>query len=127
MKYNAIAWFEIPVTDMERAIKFYTTVFGFKLQRAPMGELDMAFFPWEQDATGASGALIFHKEWYKPSATDGVLVYFAPPSGDLANELSKVEAAGGKVVQPKTLIREDVGYMAVFLDTEGNRVAMYSK
>jgi predicted enzyme related to lactoylglutathione lyase len=57
----------------------------------------------------------------------GVLIYYTAKSGDLDNELSRVETAGGKVLQPKTLIKEDIGYMAVFLDTEGNRIALHSR
>ena len=125
-KQNVVGWFEIPTTDLQRAIKFYETVFGYKLEHQPMGDLEMAWFPSSEEGTGAAGTLIYHKEWYKPS-TDGVLVYFTSPSGDLANELAKVEPAGGKVLQQKTLITEDIGYMGMFLDTEGNRIALHSR
>lgn len=121
-----VGWFEIPVTDMQRAVAFYETVFGYTLQRQPMGELDMAWFPWSETGMGAPGSLICHKEYYKPSA-EGTLVYFTSPSGDLANELAKVAAAGGVVLQEKTLITEDIGYMALLLDTEGNRIAIHSR
>jgi predicted enzyme related to lactoylglutathione lyase len=122
---NAVGWFEIPVSDMERAIKFYDTVFGYKLERHQMGELDMAWFPFA-DVPGAPGSLVYHKEFYKPS-TDGTLIYFTCHSGDLANELANVELAGGKVLMPKKLISEDVGYMALCVDTEGNRIALHSR
>lgn len=121
---NAVGWFEIPVNDMERAIKFYETVFGYKLERHQMGELDMAWFP-SADIPGAPGTLVYHKEFYKPSI-DGVLIYFTCHSGDLTNELAKVEPAGGKVLMPKKLITEDVGCMALCIDTEGNRIALHS-
>ncbi|MEJ8801952.1 VOC family protein [Pontibacter sp. H249] len=123
---NVVGWFEIPTTDLQRSIKFYEAVFGFKMQYVPMGELEMAWFPSNEEGAGAGGTLIYHKEWYKPS-TDGVLVYFSSPSGDLANELPKVEAAGGQVLQEKTLIAEDIGYMGIFLDSEGNRIALHSR
>ncbi|MDX5348401.1 MAG: VOC family protein [Hymenobacteraceae bacterium] len=126
MKNNVVGWFEIPVTNMERAIKFYEAVFGFKMQHQPMGDLDMAWFPWSESGSGASGSLVKHEKWYKPS-TDGTLIYFTAHSGDLSNELGKVEAAGGKVLQEKTLITEDIGYMGLFLDTEGNRIALHSR
>lgn len=127
MKLNAnvVGWFEIPVSDMERAIKFYETVLGLKLERNQMGELDMAWFPFAE-APGAPGSLVYHKDFYKPSS-DGALVYFTSYSGDLKNELEKVEPAGGKVLVPKTLIKEDIGYMAVCEDTEGNRIALHSR
>jgi predicted enzyme related to lactoylglutathione lyase len=70
--------------------------------------------------------LVHHPEHYKPS-TDGVLIYFSSRTGDLADELSKIEGAGGQILVPKTLIAEDIGYMAVFLDTEGNRIALHSR
>lgn len=111
---------------MDRAVKFYETVFGYKFQRQPMGELDMAWFPRAESGVSASGALVYHKEWYRPSP-EGVLIYFSSSSGDLSHELSKVESAGGKVLVPKKLITEDIGYMAVFSDTEGNILALHSR
>jgi predicted enzyme related to lactoylglutathione lyase len=128
MNKNPVGWFEIPVTDMERAMKFYETVFGFKLERHQMVKVDMAWFPWQQDGLGAGGALVFNAEFYHPAPPkQGVLVYFTAHSGDLSNELARVESAGGKVLVPKTQISEEYGYMAVFLDSEGNRVAMHSR
>ena len=118
MKNNMVGWFEVPVTNMERAIAFYEKVFELKLERHPMGELDMAWFPWSEEGSGSPGSLIHYKDAYKPS-TDGVLVYFTAHSGDLANELLRIEAAGGEVLQGKTQISEDHGYMALFIDSEG--------
>ena len=127
MKRNVVGWFEIPVTDMERAIKFYESVFDFEIKRDQMGVLDMGWFPWvDGDGPGSAGSLVKHPEHYVPS-TDGTLIYFSSQTGDLDNELGGVESAGGKVVQPKTLINEDIGYMAVFIDSEGNRVALHSR
>ncbi|TAJ12303.1 VOC family protein [Marinilabiliaceae bacterium JC017] len=125
-KMNIVGWFEIPVIDMERAIKFYETVFDVKLNREPMGPFDMAFFPRFEDGLGAAGALVFQPDNYKPS-TNGPLIYFTPRSIDLNVELNRVEAAGGKIISPKTLIKEEIGYMALFLDTEGNRLALHSR
>ena len=125
LKRNAVGWFEIPVNNMERAIKFYESAFGYKLERHQMGELDMAWFPFA-DVPGSPGTLVYHKEFYKPSA-DGVLIYFTCLSGDLSNELAKVEPAGGKILVPKTLITDDVGYMAGCTDTESNRIALHSR
>jgi len=86
----------------------------------------MAWFPWVEGAAGAPGSLSQATEFFQPR-DNGVLVFFTAPSGDLGNELSKVASAGGKVVQPKTLITEDIGYMAIFLDSEGNRIAVHSR
>lgn len=126
MKNNVVGWLEIPVTDMERAIKFYEKVFDFKLDRHKMGPLDMAWFPWITDGLGSGGSLVHYPAAYKPS-TDGVLVYFTAHSGDLANELSRVEEAGGQVLQKKTQISEEHGFMALIIDSEGNRVALHSR
>ena len=125
MNRNVVGWFEIPVTNMDRAIGFYEAVFGFKLERHEMGELEMAWFPFA-DVPGAPGSLVYHKEFYKPS-TDGALIYFTCHSGDLDNELAKIEPAGGKVMMSKKLITEDVGYMALCIDSEGNRIALHSR
>lgn len=123
MQMNAVGWFEIPVTDMERAIKFYETVLEVKLERHDMGEFDMAWFPMHNDKPGASGSLVKGKE-YTPSM-QGALIYLVSPSGDLQNELDKVEEAGGKICTPKKDIGE-WGFMAVINDTEGNAVALHS-
>jgi len=126
MPHNPIGWIEIPVTNMERAIKFYEAVFDMKLERHQMGELDMAWFPMMNDKIGASGSLVKHEKWYKPTL-DGPLVYFTAFSGDVNNELKKAEAAGGKVWIPKKQISPEIGYMAVFEDSEGNRIALHSR
>jgi len=125
LQRNVVGWFEIPVSNMERAIKFYKTVFDFKLERQNLGELDMAWFPFA-DVPGSPGSLVYHKDFYKPSS-DGVLIYFTSQSGDLNNELAKVEKAGGKVIMQKKLISDDVGYMGLFIDSEGNRIAVHSR
>jgi predicted enzyme related to lactoylglutathione lyase len=126
IQHNVVGWFEIPVGDMDRAVGFYEAVFGFKLSRHQMGPLDMAWFPGVQDGMGAAGSLVKYPAAYKPSA-DGTLIYFTAFSGDLANELSRVEAAGGKVLEPKRLITQEIGYMGIVLDSEGNRIALHSR
>jgi predicted enzyme related to lactoylglutathione lyase len=126
IKHNVVGWFEIPVKNMDRAMKFYGAVFGFKLSRNKLGPLDMAWFPYVEGSIGSTGSLVYLPESYKPSP-DGVLIYFTAFSGDVAVELSRVEAAGGKVVMPKKLISDEIGYMGLFLDTEGNRIAVHSR
>ena len=122
---NVVGWFEIPATDMERAIQFFQTVFNCELERIQMDSLDMALFPMV-DKPGASGALVQHEEFYKPSH-EGTLIYFSSQTGDLNHELGKVENAGGKVLQKKTKISDEHGFMALFEDTEGNRLALHSR
>ena len=122
---NFGGWFEIPVTNMERAIAFYEKVFNCNMTRNSMGPLDMAWFPWFQGGEGAAGTLVHHPDFYQPS-TQGTLIYLISRTDNLADELSRIESAGGTILVPKTQISPDHGYMAVFLDTEGNRVALHS-
>lgn len=126
MKANMVGWFEIPVSNMERAKKFYENVFDVKIQVDQFGETLMGWFPFNKDSNtpGASGSLVQNSQFYKPSA-NGTLVYFS--SLEITHEIRKVEHSGGVVLQEKTLIKEDIGYMALFLDTEGNRIALHSK
>lgn len=126
MDHNILGWFEIPVEDMDRAIKFYETVFDLSLTRQKMGVLDMALFPNFPEAKGSSGSLVHFPDFYKTSH-DGPLVYFTAFSGDLSNELKRVPEAGGKVILEKKLIAENVGYMGLFEDSEGNRMAIHSQ
>lgn len=118
---NVLNWFEIPASDLNRAVKFYSEVLGKDFHQMEMGEYKMAFFPMEGDGVG--GALV-QGEWYSPSETGAIIYLNANP--DLAIPLSKVEAAGGKIIMDKKLITEEIGYMAIFIDCEGNRVAFHS-
>ena len=118
-----VVWFEIPVSDMDRAEKFYEEVFQLEIKVVDFGGLLMGWFPDRGEAHGANGTLI-KQESYIPSQ-EGTLVYFG--SEDVQNEIGRVEAAGGSIYQPKTQISPEHGYMAVFIDTEGNRVALHSR
>lgn len=122
---NAISWFEIPAVDIDRAQKFYEAIFNIQLIPLNTPQIQMRMFPIADPMTGVGGALSKAEGFYKPSATDGALVYLnANP--DVQQVLDKVEAAGGKIVIPKTEISPEYGHMGVFLDTEGNRVALHS-
>ena len=120
---NILNWFEISVNDIGRAKKFYETIFSIKLEEMDMMGMKMAMFPYEPMGGKLSGALV-QSDMHKPSA-DGVKIYFNG-NPDLDIPLSKVAAAGGTVVVPKGKISDDVGYMAFFIDTEGNAVALHS-
>ncbi|SDQ68053.1 VOC family protein [Flagellimonas zhangzhouensis] len=125
MESNMVGWFEIPVTDMARAKAFYEAVFEIDVQIHDLGGTKMGWFPWSEGKPGSLGGLIENKSHYTPSDSAGVLIYFSSP--DVSNELSRIEGAGGKIIQPKTQISPDIGYMALFLDTEGNRLALHSR
>lgn len=119
---SLINWFEIPATDIERAMRFYERVLDIRLTRQDMGDMKMALFPYPEGGTG--GALCQH-EMIKPAASGGVVIYLNG-GDDLAVPLGRVSAAGGTVVMPKTLITEEIGYMGFFTDSEGNTLALHS-
>lgn len=123
MKHNMVGWFEIPVNDMDRAKAFYEAVFKIDIQIVDFGGMLMGWFPYEEGKEGAAGTLI-KQDTYIPSQ-EGTLVYFI--CEDVQNELDRIEAAGGKLYQPKTQISPEHGFMAAFIDTEGNRVALHSR
>ncbi|TNE56020.1 MAG: VOC family protein [Bacteroidetes bacterium] len=113
-------WFEIPVTDLDRAKKFYETIFDMEIEVLDLGALKMGIFPHK----GVGAALCLH-EAYQPSPTHGVLVQLnANP--DLQEILDRVEAAGGQIIRPKTQISDEYGYTALILDSEGNRMGLHS-
>jgi len=121
---NAISWFEIPAADLDRAQKFYEAIFGFSMVPLDLPNIKMRMFPID-DMTGVGGAICDSGGFHKPSATDGPLIYLnANP--DVQTILDKIAAAGGTVLVPKTEISPEYGYMAVFMDTEGNRIALHS-
>lgn len=118
---NALNWFEIPVVDMDRAAAFYSKVLGVAVEAGQMSPgYSMAMFPNERDGVG--GALV-SGEGYVPSMS-GTLVYLNG-GDDLSGPLSRVEAAGGQVIVPKTDIGEN-GFFAFFVDTEGNKIGLHS-
>jgi hypothetical protein len=122
---NAISWFEIPATDLARATKFYETIFSTTLIAMDMPNIRMRLFPIEDMQNGIGGAVVDSGGFHKPSPTDGPLIYLnANP--DVQNILSKVDAAGGKIVVPKTEISDAFGFMAIIIDTEGNRIGLHS-
>ena len=121
---NAINWFEIPVTDYERAKKFYATILGLEITDYHMSEKNMKYgmFPYDMENGGVGGAIVQMEEM-KPSA-DGSTVYLNG-GDDLNTALNRVVDAGGQVIMPKMEIGEN-GFIAQFIDTEGNRVALHS-
>ena len=120
---NTINWFEVSVSDIARAKKFYETIFSIEMEEIEMMGMKMAMFPYEPTSGKLSGSLV-QSDSHRPSM-DGVKIYFnGNPDLDVA--LSKVDAAGGRVIMPKGKISDEIGYMAFFIDTEGNAVALHS-
>ena len=118
-KSNPVVYFEIPVIDMDRATKFYSTVFNFKFDSTIIDNNIMALFPFTEKKSGISGALA-KGEIYKPTK-DGVLIYFNTVNIDETLRLANTN--GGQILYPKT--DNGIGLVAEFEDTEGNRIALY--
>jgi uncharacterized protein len=119
---NAINWFEIPVSNFDKAKKFYESIFGFTMHVNEMAGFMMGFFPAYKGKV--SGAIV-SGNGYVPSK-DGAKLYLNC-NPDLSMVLDKVEAAGGKIVAPKTMIGPDLGYYAFILDSEGNTIGLHSQ
>jgi len=123
---NVINWFEIPAKDFNRACSFYEELLGgsvHKIEASPEMPLKMGFLPGYDQNSGEVGGAVVAGEGYEPSATGSVV--YLNGGDDLSGTLGKVESAGGKVVLPKTAIGEN-GFIAQFMDSEGNRVALHS-
>jgi len=118
---NPICWFELPVIDIERAARFYEEVFAISLRRESCGGHPLAVFPYE--APQPSGALVQMPQ-LEPR-NNGTLVYLNGGE-DLNLVLERIRSAGGEVMMEKTSIGEDIGHIALFLDSEGNRVGLHS-
>jgi uncharacterized protein len=119
-KFNPVVYFEIPATNIDRAITFYTSVFNFTFEKEVIDKNEMALFPFEDKHTGISGALS-KGEIYKPTK-NGVVIYFKTENIDTTLKL--VTETGGKILYPKTY-NGDLGFVAEFEDSEGNRIALH--
>jgi predicted enzyme related to lactoylglutathione lyase len=121
---NPVRWFEIYVSDMGRAKKFYESMLGTKLDKLPdpgPGVSEMLTFPMEEMGTGSTGALVRMKDGPGPGA--GVIIYFA--SEDCAVEARRAADSGGKIVKDKFAIGQ-YGYIAHVTDPDGNMIGLHS-
>ena len=123
---NALNWFEIPVSDFNRAKKFYENIFNYEMPESIMGDTRMGFFLYDMPAGKVGGAIVLNGQFYSPSENGSLIYLNAQP--DLQIILDRVENAGGTILRPKTIISEEqnLGYWALLKDTEGNRVALHS-
>lgn len=112
-------WFEIPVDDFDRAKKFYETIFQTEIHAIDFGGFQMGIFPHKQ-----VGCAICKGEWYKTGDSGPIVYMNANP--DLQLVQNRIEAAGGKIIMAKKQISPEHGFMALFYDTEGNRLALHS-
>jgi predicted enzyme related to lactoylglutathione lyase len=122
---NSLNWFEIPAKDINRAKKFYEEIFSVKLDDMPeMMGMKMAGFPAEMGNGKASGALA-QSEQHVPSQNGPVIYLNANPK--IQAVVDRIEKAGGKVVMPSTQISPEIGYMAFFVDSEGNKIGLHAE
>lgn len=119
---NPVVYFEIPVNDLDRAIQFYKRVFNFTFDKDIIDKNEMALFPFSESSSGISGALAKGKV-YKPTK-NGVILYFY--SENIEKTLQLAKENGGKLLYPKTSNGE-LGFVAEFEDSEGNRIALHEK
>jgi len=119
---NPAVYFEIPAVDIERAIKFYSNVFNFSFDKQVIDNNQMALFPFSDENYGISGALA-KGQIYKPTK-DGVVIYFW--TRDIDKTLQLAIENGGQILYPKTSNGE-LGFVAEFEDSEGNRIALHQQ
>ncbi len=116
-----IAIFEIPATDITRAVSFYQEILGIAIEQMEFEGLRMGLFPYENQAVTG---VIMQGEGYEPSAS-GITIYLHA-GDDLQKALDKVEANGGTIMVPKTPHADESGFFALFLDSEGNKMGLHS-
>lgn len=116
-----VSWFEVPANNFQQAVDFYSYIYGIEMEQNFDGNYAMAFFP----ANKGIGGAIVSGPGSTPSDT-GPLLYLNGGK-DLNTILGRVEEAGGRIVMAKTLISEEAGYFAIFIDSEGNKLALHSK
>jgi len=119
---NPVNWFDISVSNLERAKKFYETVFNIKLIDFPIEWGKQSAFPSDQKGRNITGALVEKKDLIVNG--NNTLIYFE--SEDCVTEEARVKKAGGKIIKPKMSIGE-FGFVAVIMDTEGNAIGLHSR
>jgi predicted enzyme related to lactoylglutathione lyase len=116
-----VSWFEIPAIDFNQAVVFYNQIFDIELTQQTNEANKMAFFPVK---SGIGGAIICGPG--SIPSDKGPLIYLNGGK-DLNTVLSRVKSSGGQIVMSKTLIGQEEGYFAIFIDCQGNKLALHSK
>lgn len=115
-----MSWFEIPALNFDKAVAFYDHIYNIKMDRVTNASHSMAVFP----SNGGVGGAVVHGPGSVPGQS-GPLVYLNAGK-DLDAILSRIPDAGGRVIMPKTFINEESGYFAIFIDSEGNKLALHA-
>ena len=118
---NLVSIIEIPVEDFSRAVAFYEAILGVSIEEAEMAGVQMGVLP----SDGETVNVVLAKGSDYKATTDGALVYLNG-GNDLQSVLDKVASNGGEVIVPKTEISPEMGFFALFLDTEGNKLGLHS-
>lgn len=116
-----VSWFEIPAIDFNQAVYFYNHIFSIEMMQNVTDVNATAYFPVK---SGIGGAVIAGPG--SIPSDKGPLIYLNG-GNDLNDVLNKIEEAGGRIVMQKTFISEDAGYFAIFIDSQGNKLALHSK
>lgn len=119
---NPVGWFDIYVADLDRAKKFYETVFNVQMVDLPVEWGRQSTFPFDKDGQNITGALVEKED--RADNANNTVVYFV--SEDCTTEEARVENAGGKIIRPKMSIGE-FGFVSILLDTEGNTIGLHSR
>jgi predicted enzyme related to lactoylglutathione lyase len=118
---NLISIIEIPTSDLQRAIAFYNSILAVNIEEAEMGDVKMGILPGGE---GTVSVVLANGVDYKPTS-DGSVIYLNG-GANLQTILDKVEPSGGKVIVPKTEISPEMGFFALFIDSEGNKLGLHS-
>lgn len=123
---HAINWFEIPVADFDRAKLFYETIFAYKMLERQADTARMGFFQYDMEKDGRGGAIVYDPAFYSPTANGSLIYLNCDPS--IQKVLDRVPTAGGQIIQPAMPVgvTQDMGYWALILDSEGNRIALHA-
>jgi len=116
---NRAVWFDIPVSDLDRAAVFYAAVLDVKVNREQFGDFDFCVLAHED---GNGGCLVPKAD--EIAANSGILLYLNV-DGRIKDAVSKVESQGGQIVQSVHPIGPH-GFRSIVLDSEGNRIALHS-
>lgn len=113
--------FEIPATDITRAVDFYQDILDIQIEQMEFSGMQMGLFPSEDQAIYG---VIVQEEGYQPSA-NGVTIYLNG-GDDLQVILDKIEKKDGRIIVPKSPHADESGFFAIFIDSEGNKIGLHS-
>lgn len=124
---NILTWFEIPVSDIDRAKTFYETILDIEMVKRIDGNDEAVFFPFNPNVVQATSGRVtgvLSKTLRNSPSSDGTVVYINASPG-IQTVLDKVEQAGGEIIAPK--IKIPAGFIAIIIDSEGNKIGLHAE